>query len=97
MKRTNCLLLMLLFYYTTSFAQRQYGEILPMQSICPCEAAKFFKTRQDINNVIRPFSMSSNCFIPLPVTVYSDGAYFFKKRKKRNKAQFPKGSHIIPN
>ena len=97
MKRINHLLFMLLFCYTKGFAQRQFGsETLPMRTICPCETAKFFKTRQDIDMTMRPFNLSYNCYIPIPISVSTDGTYLFKKRQKRKKAQFPKGSHIIP-
>jgi hypothetical protein len=95
MKKINLCLLFLLTSCITIYAQRQYGEILPMQTMCPCETAKFFRSRQDIQMTINPFNMSRNCYIPLAVPVSSEGGYFFKKRKKKNKVSYPKGSHII--
>ena len=58
-----------------------------MQTMCPCETAKFFRSRQDIQMTINPFNMSRNCYIPLAVPVSSEGAYFFKKKKKEKQGQ----------
>ena len=93
------LILFFLFTHQLSFAQGQYTESAPIQSICPCETAKFFSNRQNVQ-AMRPFNFSSNC--PQYVATFSNVApegfrfsHLFKKFKKKRKELYAKGSSII--
>ena len=98
MKRLHLTFIILFIAYCQIYAQGQYGSTYPSQTIYPYETATFFRTRQDLDVMFRPFNMSSNGYIPAaaPVGVLPEGTYLFKKRKKQAKVRFPKGSHIIP-
>ena len=73
-----------------------------IRTICPCEAAKFFSSREDIIGR-RPVIISQNC--PQYTLAFSNNrstsegfslSDFFRRFKRKRKVTYPKGSHIIP-
>ena len=111
MKNYTIIPLFLLTHFQTGTAQSHYdnrlyndnqrSEIGEIKTICPCEAAKFFNSRQSIMSN-RPVVFSQNC--PQYTLAYSnDSAYkgfsfadFFKRFKRKRKVVYAQGSHIIP-
>jgi hypothetical protein len=83
------------------YNQNQRTESGQIRSICPCEAAQFFNSRQNMYTN-RPVIFSQNC--PQYTLAYSNNtaykgltlAEFFRQFKRKRKVKYSKGSHIIP-
>jgi hypothetical protein len=72
-----------------------------IRTICPCETAQFFNTRQNMYPN-RPVIISQNC-PQYTLGVSNSRAFegltlsdFFKRFKRKRKVSYSKGSHIIP-
>jgi hypothetical protein len=112
MKSYTIFLIFLFINAAPSVAQDKYDyrlynglqrtETGQIKTICPCEAAKFFSSREDIIGR-HPVIISQNC--PQYTLAFSDNrsasegfslSDFFRRFKRKRKVTYPKGSHIIP-